>query len=226
MSATICINDGDTHNGPSEQVEAKYPLIVERYALRQDSGGAGKHRGGLGTEQVVRALDEVMLNAQIERVDCRPWGLFGGLSGLGNEVMLTRENGDIRFPSGKVLAQLLKKDNAYTLRSGGGGGFGNPLDRKLEDVERDVKEGYVSREAARTHYGVEVDAQTGLADRVATPTLRADMRRKGLPKDRPFTSEDEAHRYRLEERFSQAVPSAHGLTYAAAAAGLTKWRCC
>src|SRR5213078_438261 len=69
MSATIAINDGDTHNGPSEQVEAKYPLIVESYALREDSGGAGKHRGGLGTEQTVRALDDINFNAQIERVD-------------------------------------------------------------------------------------------------------------------------------------------------------------
>src|SRR5258705_552539 len=94
MSATIAINDGDTHNGPSEQVEAKYPLIVESYALREDSGGAGKHRGGLGTEQVVRALDEISFNAQIERVDCRPWGLFGGLSALGNEVQLQRNGED------------------------------------------------------------------------------------------------------------------------------------
>ena len=46
------MNDGDTHNGPSEQVEAKYPLLVERYALRPDSGGAGRFRGGLGCEQV------------------------------------------------------------------------------------------------------------------------------------------------------------------------------
>ena len=76
-----CINDGDTHNGPSEQVEAKYPLLVESYGLRDNSGGAGRHRGGLGTRQVVRALRDIMFNAQIERVKCRPWGLYDGLSG-------------------------------------------------------------------------------------------------------------------------------------------------
>ena len=54
-NSTIAMNDGDTHNGPSEQVEAKYPLLVERYALRPDSGGAGRFRGGLGCEQVVQA---------------------------------------------------------------------------------------------------------------------------------------------------------------------------
>ncbi len=57
-NATIAMNDGDTHNGPSEQVEAKYPLLVERYALRADSGGAGRFRGGLGCEQVVQARHE------------------------------------------------------------------------------------------------------------------------------------------------------------------------
>jgi N-methylhydantoinase B len=226
MSATICINDGDTHNGPSEQVEAKYPLLVERYALREDSGGAGKHRGGLGTEQVVLALDDIMLNAQIERVDCRPWGLFGGLSGLGNEVMLTRDGEDIRFPSGKVLAQALKKGHAYTLRSGGGGGFGNPLDRKLDDVERDVKEGYVTLEAARANYGVVIDTKTGQADRVSTQSLRADMRRKGLPKDRPFTSEDPTIRgTTLADYFGQPELRDQGLVRAAVGAGFS-WRCC
>ena len=61
MNATIAMNDGDTHNSPSEQVEAKYPLLIERYCLRPDSGGAGRYRGGLGTEQVVQALHPIAL---------------------------------------------------------------------------------------------------------------------------------------------------------------------
>ena len=55
MSATVCMNDGDTHNNPVEQMEAKFPLLYEKHALRQDSGGAGRFRGGLGTEQIGRA---------------------------------------------------------------------------------------------------------------------------------------------------------------------------
>src|SRR5262249_5815663 len=90
MNATIAMNDGDTHNGPSEQVEAKYPLLVERYALRPDSGGAGKYRGGLGTEQVVQARGDIRFNAQIDRVKCRPWGLYGGLPAMGNGVAIHR----------------------------------------------------------------------------------------------------------------------------------------
>jgi N-methylhydantoinase B len=188
MSATIAINDGDTHNGPSEQLEAKFPLLVERYALRSGSGGAGKQRGGLGTEQRVRVMSEIMFNTQIERVDCRPWGLFGGLSALGNEVALQRRGEDETvYATGKLFSQLLKPGDTYTLRSGGGGGFGRPTDRRLEDVEDDVRQEYVSGEMAREHYGVVIDAATGRADREATAALRAEMRARGLPRDVPYT---------------------------------------
>ncbi len=188
MNATIAINDGDTHNGPSEQLEAKYPLLVERYALRPDSGGAGKQRGGLGTEQRVRVLADIMFNTQIERVDCRPWGLFGGLSALGNEVALERSGaGQTVFATGKVFSQLLRKDDVWTLRSGGGGGFGRPTDRRLEDIERDVRQGYVTPGSAKEHYGAVIDPVTGLADVAASAALRAAMRAKGLPKDSPYT---------------------------------------
>ena len=56
VSVTVCINDGDTHNSPTEQLEAKYPVLVEKYEIRKDSAGAGRHRGGLGAEMVVQAL--------------------------------------------------------------------------------------------------------------------------------------------------------------------------
>ena len=88
VSGTVCINDGDTHNSPNEQAEAKFPIVVERYALVPDSGGAGRHRGGLGVERVVRARSHIMVNTQIDRAHCRPWGLDGGLEGTGNEVAI------------------------------------------------------------------------------------------------------------------------------------------
>lgn len=227
MSATVAINDGDTHNGPSEQVEAKYPLIVERYALREDSGGAGKFRGGLGTEQVVRARHEIMFNAQIERVDCRPWGLFGGLSALGNEVRLERGGVEERFPTGKVLAQKIAAGDAYTVSSGGGGGFGSPLDRKLDDLENDVRQGYVSAEAAHEFYGAAFDA-AGRLDRDATALRRASMRRKGLPKDRPFATEDHSGWGGCPycTRLLQPHPDAEQMAREAAASGISRWRCC
>jgi N-methylhydantoinase B len=101
MSATVAINDGDTHNSPCEQIETKFPMLVERYALRDDSGGAGKFRGGLGTEIVVQAREQLRFNAQIDRVKCRPWGLFGGLAAAGNGVAVHRFGaGEQRFGNG------------------------------------------------------------------------------------------------------------------------------
>ncbi|MPZ58318.1 MAG: hydantoinase B/oxoprolinase family protein [Rhizobiales bacterium] len=192
MSATIAINDGDTHNGPSEQVEAKYPLLVERYALRTDSGGPGQFRGGLGTEQVVQALHDIRFSSQMDRVKCKPWGLFGGLSGFGNSVALHRfsQDKEQHFPNGKAFNQGLKPGDAYILRSGGGGGFGSPLDRDLALVERDVRCGYVSKESATTHYGAVFDAGGEKIDVAASEARRDMMRRQGLPIDEPIAESD------------------------------------
>ena len=177
-SATICINDGDTHNSPVEQIEVKYPMLVERYALREDSGGAGTWQGGLGVEKVVRAVSEFMFNVQIERVHCRPWGLFGGHPGAGNQVAvrLAGDQTDQHFPSGKVLARQLNAGEAYILRSGGGGGYGSPLDRPIEQVESDLREGYISRERAEGCYGIVFQQGSEVADRAATAAKRAELR--------------------------------------------------
>ncbi len=72
VSVTVCINDGDTHNTPSEQVEAKYPLLIERYELRPDSGGAGSTRGGLGADYAVTALCPMKLNRRSSGNSARP----------------------------------------------------------------------------------------------------------------------------------------------------------
>ncbi len=179
-SATICINDGDTHNSPVEQVEAKYPLIVEHYRLRDDSGGAGTWRGGLGVDKSHRVRSEFNFNAQVERVYCRPWGLFGGHPGAGNQVAVRTAAGEeIRFPSGKVQGRVMQSGDAYILRSGGGGGYGSPLDRPLERIAADVAQGYVSRLAAERCYGVAFGAH-GKIDADATAALRAKLLRAGV----------------------------------------------
>jgi N-methylhydantoinase B len=174
ISATVCINDGDTHNSPNEQAEAKFPLVVERYALVPDSGGAGRRRGGLGVERVVRARIPMTMNTQVERAHCRPWGLDAGLEGTGNQVAL-RQGGQWKtdFPNAKVLVAALKKDDAFLIRGGGGGGYGNPLERAIEEVAEDVRQGYVSIKAAAEHYGVVIDPDTLAADRAASERLRA-----------------------------------------------------
>jgi len=191
MSATIAINDGDTHNGPSEQVEAKYPLLVERNALRPDSGGAGKFRGGLGVEQVVQVRGEISFNAQMDRVKCRPWGLFGGLAGFGNSVAIHRYGEpEQNFSNGKAFDLVLHAGDAYILRSGGGGGFGSPLDRDSEKVAHDLRQGYITKASAESHYGVVFRHDTLEPDIVATQALREKMRAEGLPVDEPEAPEE------------------------------------
>jgi N-methylhydantoinase B len=187
-NATIAMNDGDTHNGPSEQVEAKYPLLVERYALRPDSGGAGRFRGGLGCEQVVQARHDIRFNSQMDRVKCKPWGLEDGLSGFGNSVAIHRFGTaqEQRFHNGKALNQVLHAGDAYILRSGGGGGFGSPLDRDLDALARDVRCGYVSKDAAEKYYGAVFEPETNRIAAAATEIKRSEMRRRGLPQDEPI----------------------------------------
>ena len=157
MSGVVCSNDGDTHNSPCEQLEAKYPILFERFTLRTDSGGPGRHRGGLGTEQVIRALAPITVDVQAERMHCAPWGIEGGMAGLGNHVT-TRIDGkeDLERPNAKLRNQRLKPGDALILRTGGGGGFGAPQERDRELVIRDVRQGYVSAEVARTVYRVDI----------------------------------------------------------------------
>src|SRR5580704_3720377 len=178
VSATVCINDGDTYNSPSEQSEVKFPIVVERYALVPDSGGAGRHRGGLGVERVVRARVPMTFNTQVERAHCKPWGLDGGGDATGNEVAL-RLDGKWKtdFPNAKVLVAMLKTGDAFRLRSGGGGGYGPPLQRPAADVAADAKQGYISVAAVRDFYGVVLDPETFAVDIAATERLRASMRR-------------------------------------------------
>ena len=173
-SATICMNDGDTHNSPVEQLEAKYPLLFEAHALRPDSCGAGRRRGGLGIENVVQARAALMVNTQIDRVHCAPWGLAGGGDAMGNSVAVRRD-GVWRedLPNAKMLTARLGPGEAFALRSGGGGGFGPPLERPIDDVAHDIRQGYVSPEAAFRDYGVVCDAATLAVDVEASERIRA-----------------------------------------------------
>jgi len=155
MPATICINDGDTHNRPVEALEAKSPAVVVRRELWQDSGGSGKWRGGLGVRSEIRVLMPAMYQSRIERTQCAPWGLLGGKDGLANRVGIIRADGAVeRFSTGKVGPLRLEQGEGFITEMGGGGGFGDPLERAPERVLADVRAGYVSLEAAARDYGV------------------------------------------------------------------------
>ncbi|MBV8512783.1 MAG: hydantoinase B/oxoprolinase family protein [Xanthobacteraceae bacterium] len=179
VSATVCANDGDTHNSPNEQAEAKLPIVIESCRLIEDSCGAGRHRGGLGIESVVRARSHLTVNTQTDRAHCHPWGLEGGLEATGNQVHF-RVDGQWKTdqPNAKTLITHLKAGDAFRLRSGGGGGYGDPLERPIEAVQSDVRQGYVSVEAAAKLYAVVIDPETFAVDRAATETLRSTRRRE------------------------------------------------
>src|SRR6476646_8235081 len=174
VSATVCLNDGDTHNGPNEQAEAKFPIMIERFELIPDSGGAGRHRGGLGIARTVRALSPMTVNSQSDRSKCPPWGLDGGGDATGNNIAF-RLAGEWKtdFPNAKVLVAQLKTEDAWRISSGGGGGYGPAFERPVADVREDVRQGYVSVQAAAERYGVVVDAETFAVDQAATDKLRA-----------------------------------------------------
>ena len=176
MPATVCLNDGDTHNSPSELMEVNYPIVIERHALIPDSGGAGRHRGGLGIEYLVQARSPLNFNSQADRANCEPWGLEGGRDGRGNRIGL-RVNGEHgpEFANAKLFWKRIETGDAFIVNSGGGGGFGSPLERPAGKVRDDVRQGYVSPEAARALYGVVIDPETLELDIQATERVRAAM---------------------------------------------------
>jgi len=135
----------------------------------------------------VQALNDIRFSSQMDRVKCKPWGLQGGHSGFGNSVALHRygQNDETHFPNGKALNQVLKPGDAYILRSGGGGGYGLPVERDLGALAHDVRCGYVSRDAAETVYGAVFRAD-GTIDADASARRRQEMAAKGLPVDQPI----------------------------------------
>jgi N-methylhydantoinase B len=179
MNATICLNDGDTHNSPVEATEAKTPMVVLQRSLRPDSGGPGRFRGGLGVRQQVELLTPAMYQTQVERTVCAPWGLMGGAAGLPNRVSITRADGTVEtFPTGKISPTRLDAGDGYITETGGAGGFWSPLERDAARVLADVRSGYVSVDSAERDYGVVVlPSGSGVAlDEQATEHLRAAMR--------------------------------------------------
>ena len=165
---------GDTLDIPVEVQEALCPLLVETVGFRPDSAGDGIHRGGFGTEKVVRVLSDAGFSIQIDRTQCRPWGIDGGTDGEGADGTIEPAEGEA-YRLLKGVTEL-KPGDRFRLRTGGGGGFGPPHARDPERVADDVAAGYVTRERAREVYRVALD-ETGAVDAAETGRLR----RGGFP---------------------------------------------
>jgi N-methylhydantoinase B len=165
-------------NNPVETVEAEIGIEVLRYALRPDSGGAGCWRGGCGLELSFRVLNEgaQVLGRGMERLKFRPWGVRGGQSGAPTEFVVNPDTPQERR-HGKIDVLSVEKGDVISLRTAGAGGYGDPMDRDPEKVLADVRRGLVSKEAARSIYGVAI--ADGKVDTKETARIRA---------DRPFRS--------------------------------------
>ena len=174
-SGTVSVCQGDVRNGSIEGIELKCPVMVCGRQLRRDSSGAGKFRGGLGIDMHVRNFVEGRWNlAKSGRTECAPWGLWGGASG-GTAAYLMREKGGKDWIEPDMNRHPVEPDTEVIVRTGGGGGWGDPLDREAAKVQWDVVEDLVSVDAARASYGVVLKKDLSL-DEGATKTLRDKMR--------------------------------------------------
>jgi N-methylhydantoinase B len=162
---------------PIEAVEQLYPVLVERTALREDSGGPGQWRGGLGLTREVRIQAAgARLSVLAEKAVLPPFGVCGGGAGATNRFWVRRD-GQAVEPSplpGKVSGFPLQPGDVLIMESSGGGGFADPLDREVSRIAADVAEGYVTRAAAERIYGAVW--RNGLIDEAATAALRARLR--------------------------------------------------
>ena len=160
----------DNKDIPVEVQEALYPIRVERHEWRRDSAGAGRNRGGSGVDKTFLVLSPIVSNFSFERASCPPWGLFGGLPGESGAVEIESAGGQRRVLH-KASNVKFQSGDRYHVRSGGGGGFGSPLERDPVKVCLDVEEGYVSRARALDEYGV-VIYHDGTYDLEATKKKR------------------------------------------------------
>jgi N-methylhydantoinase B len=143
----------NTSNLPVEAIEMEYPLIVESYGLIADSGGPGKHRGGLGLRRVVRPVGHVMtFSGQGERFVNQPWGLFDGGSGATGRFMKKHAHGTEPLAT-KPMGVQVSPEEAIIIETPGAGGYGRPAERDPSSLERDFASGKFSRAYLRRHYG-------------------------------------------------------------------------
>jgi N-methylhydantoinase B len=172
-----------------ELSEHRFPLRFDYFALREDSGGAGWHRGGCGTAYGFTVYSDSIVSVLGDRADTPPFGVAGGGPAEPSRVQF-RTDGEVWTPEfrGKQEKQLLRNGDGAELKSPGGGGFGDPLQRDLDAVEQDLNLGYISPETAGAQYGAVIASVTRKAGRdryaldpAATARRRAELARARQP---------------------------------------------
>jgi N-methylhydantoinase B len=177
-SAMASIDWGDLVTVQSSEVlETRMPLLVESSRLCVDSGGGGRMRGGLSMQRGLRVLTTGARYSLLADGAVLPaFGVLGGRSGFPVGCWINRDGALADFDTpGKVAGYQVEQDDVVLIRSAGGGGYGDPLERDAQRVGADVREGYVSPKAARELYGV-VLGEGGRVDSLATSQCRKRLR--------------------------------------------------
>ncbi len=159
---------------PLEILEAAYPVRFTQWALRPDSGGPGRNRGGCGAIYEIELMEE-KANAFLfgERGKYPPAGVVGGQPGALNKFYYS-DGDDVAEPPmvSKMVGINLERGQRVRLESPGGGGYGDPLEREPEKVAEDVRLGYVTAQAAADHYKCSVSKE-GALDQDQTNKMRS-----------------------------------------------------
>ncbi|SLN25541.1 hydantoinase B/oxoprolinase family protein [Roseisalinus antarcticus] len=170
---------------PIEYIENYYPVMVESYRPVRDAGGAGLHRGGAGIEKIYRVLEAGSISIHDDRETVPPWGINGGLHGGTSSKWLQRAGSETRERIASKLDNLhVEPGDKIIFITAGSGGWGDPLDRPVAAVERDVADDLVSVERAEQDYGV-VFGPGKTLDEPASVTLR-EARKKERGEPAPF----------------------------------------
>ncbi len=170
-----CSTIGISKAPPVEIMEQTYPVLYHRYALREGSGGAGKHRGGLGLEyEIELRRGNARASFVMDHGRFGPQGALGGAAGAVNEVTVW-QSGKPYTPEhlSKEQNVPLKAGDRVNVKTPGGGGYGNPFERDVEAVLYDVEMGRYTPEQARQLFGVELDANPYKINATKTGRLRA-----------------------------------------------------
>ena len=160
-------------------------MLVESYRPVKDAGGAGLHRGGAGIEKIYRLLEPGTISIHDDHETVPPWGINGGLHGGTSSKWLHRAGADKPERIKSKLDNLaVEPGDRVIFITAGSGGWGDPLDRPIAAVRKDVCIDLVSHERAKSDYGV-VIGRDNVVDEAATEALRDEMRKtRGEPE--PF----------------------------------------
>lgn len=175
----VCFVEANGWDIPIETTEYRYPWRVLAYKLRDDAVGAGKWRGGSGNYFALTPVGhDAIFTVNGDRAATPPYGIFGGKPGATARCTIQRSNGKPERISPTMMKQdkiNVSSGDVIIIEAPCGGGYGNPLEREVELICKDVKDGLISIESARRDYGVIIKAKTFEIDTGETEKLRARM---------------------------------------------------